>query len=162
MTVKNRVNAVEFRIVGRERYREISGLYRISDRDFVLPFSERKTGAEEMMEDVFRTGEYICGFCGERMVVCGGYEIKDVERAEIHGIAVHPEFRGKGLGREVCLRLMNRLKEKAVKSVEVGTWEGSIGLNLFLSLGFEEVKRYPDPDRRPRSIRTVKLVLRLQ
>ena len=162
MMVKNGENAVEFRIVGKERYREISGLYRISDRDFVLPFSERKIGAEDMMEDVFRTGEYICGFYGERVVVCGGYEIKGEMRAEIHGITVHPDFRGRGWGREVCHRLMDRLREKGIKMVEVGTWEGSIGLNLFLSLGFGVVKRYPDQDRRPRGIRTVKLVLRLQ
>ncbi len=102
---------------------------------------------------------------GKHLIGCGGYrrfemyerEENEEEWAEIHGVVIHPEYRRTGLGNVILHALLERMSEIGVNIVEVGTWEGSAGLNLFLTHGFQEVSRYDDPAKRPHGIKTVRL-----
>ena len=148
-------------ILDRTRWADILKLYDACDQDFVLPLSKRSISAEDMVEGVFAHGEYL-GMSvgtpkGSILGACGGYRLLDDARAEIHGVIVHPDHRGKGYGRHVIRNLIDRITSMGRDRIEVSTWEESAGLSLFNSLGFREVLRYEDPGKRPHGIRTVTL-----
>ncbi|MCK4613433.1 MAG: GNAT family N-acetyltransferase [Thermoplasmata archaeon] len=152
------MSGMESSILDIGSWENILRLYRLCDSDFVLPLSVREIGAEEMMQGVFEAGEYLGGFLDGIFVSCGGYRTFGKEQAEVHGIVVRPDYRKRGLGREITEAVLKRAKEKGVREIEVSTWEGSIGLDMFFSVGFIEVERFPDPEKRPAGVRTVRLV----
>jgi GNAT superfamily N-acetyltransferase len=154
----------------------ILDLYHLCDREYVLPFSERSISAEMMVDDVFKgRGEFhgILGdwnlqegrTMGEAIVACCGFDIVGDEHwpntsgsivdAEIHGLAVHPHLRRKGLGRLLIRSILDCIIDMGGQIIEAGTWEGSNGISLFQSLGFKIVRMYEDPHRRPHGCRTV-------
>ncbi len=149
-------------ILGRTRWEEILKLYTLCDTDFVLPFSKRSISAENIMEGVFTHGEYLGLFLDSEIVGCGGYRILDIGNAEIHGVVVHPDHRGKGYGKLIVLSLIDRISSLESRNmIEVSTWEESVGLGMFMSSGFKEVYRYEDPEKRPPGVRTVTLIMKL-
>lgn len=96
-------------------------LYRSSDDDFILPLSQRKINAENMMNGVFQSGEYLGMVSDGALVACGGYRLLGEGRAEIHGIVVHTAHRGRGLGKILLNAIIERETERGVQFVDAGT-----------------------------------------
>ena len=69
-------------VLDRSWWHRIHELYVISDDDFQLPFSLRKTGAHDMMESIFRNGEYVGIVREGKLIACGGYRLIWAEEKE--------------------------------------------------------------------------------
>jgi len=151
----------EIIVLELDSWDDILHLYRLADLDFVLPFSKRKIGAEDMMRSVFSQGEYLGIFKDGGLIACGGYMQLSGHNAELHGIVVHPDHRGKGVGKRITEAIIATVLRRGICQTEVRTWEGSRGEGLFLSLGFREVSRFPDPKRRPPGTMTIRMVREL-
>lgn len=93
--------------------------------------------SEEMIHKYIAKGEtYIAELEG---IVVGIYVFVSLGEGtvEIMNIAVSEEFQGKGLGKQLILDAMNRIKQAGYKRIEIGTGNSSIGqLALYQKCGF--------------------------
>ncbi|RTR35708.1 GNAT family N-acetyltransferase [Robertmurraya yapensis] len=93
--------------------------------------------SEEMIQKYITRGEtYIAEHGG---IVVGVYVFVSLGEGtvEIMNIAVREEFQGKGLGKQLILDAMNRIKQAGYKRIEIGTGNSSIGqLALYQKCGF--------------------------
>jgi len=91
------------------------------------------------LEDIVLTceGDRIIGYCWTG-VTC---EEGDGEKTgRILMVGVDPDYRGRGIGREILLAGVARLRRKGVDYVELTVdSENSVACNLYRSLGFETV-----------------------
>ena len=77
----------------------------------------------------------IVGMCGVKKIF---------EEGEISNVAVHPDFRGKGISRKMLNILMREAREDGVQAFTLEVRAGNgIAINLYESLGFrtEGVRR---------------------
>lgn len=77
---------------------------------------------------VMTCGERVAGYCGMWLII---------DEAHITNIAVHPEFRGKGLGKRLMIYVMAHavLKGAHKMTLEVRP-TNKVALNLYRQLGF--------------------------
>ncbi len=143
--------------LSKDRWEHIHDLYNLCDRDFVLPFSERKTRAKDMMDGVFNSGTYYGILQGERLIACCGLRIIDNNTAQLHGLIVHPDHRGEGLARSLLGHIIECARQEGIRSLLTGSWESSHTMKMLDKLGFKEIERYHDPGERPEGVRSVKL-----
>lgn len=93
--------------------------------------------SEEMIQKYIARGEtYIAEKEG---IVVGVYVYVSSEEgtAEIMNISVREEFQGKGLGKQLILDAIKRIKQAGYTRIEIGTGNSSIGqLALYQKCGF--------------------------
>lgn len=88
-----------------------------------------------------RSGEDLIGYAGAAMVL---------DEGQVANIALLPDFRGRGLGREITKRMIGKCLEMGARFITLEVRHtNTAALNLYLSLGFKEVGRrknyYRDP-----------------
>lgn len=78
---------------------------------------------------------------GERVIAYGGMWIMvDVYESHITNIAVHPEFRGRGIGNIIVEDLINCAETENIKSLTLEARKSNItAINLYSKFGFKEV-----------------------
>jgi len=84
----------------------------------------------------------------DRLVGCIGLE-KYSKHALLRSLAVHPDFRGKGIGKEITNWLFQESEKRGVKELFLLTETAEV---FFESLSFEVVKRedIPEPVKQSR------------
>ena len=81
------------------------------------------------------------GYCWTRIFAEEGSAAGSV-KGEIHMIGVDPDYRGKGIGRDVLLAGLTDLKGRGVSTVELtADGEEPVALGLYESMGFEVCSR---------------------
>ncbi|MGD8295811.1 MAG: GNAT family N-acetyltransferase [Desulfobacterales bacterium] len=81
------------------------------------------------------------GYCWTRIFADEGLAADGVT-GEIHMLGVDPDYRGKGIGRDVLLAGLADLKSKGVSTVELtADGEEPVALCLYESVGFERCSR---------------------
>ncbi len=91
---------------------------------------------------VIQKGEKLIGY-GTACVIAG--------EGEIQRIAILPEFRQKGLGRELLAALVKTAKERGARSVTLEVRESNLpARRLYISAGFQEEGRRKDYYRNPK------------
>ena len=91
--------------------------------------------ADSEKPDENRASGKIVGMCGVKKIF---------EEGEISNVAVHPDFRGKGISRKMLNILMREAREDGVQAFTLEVRAGNgIAINLYESLGFrtEGVRR---------------------
>lgn len=67
-----------------------------------------------------------------------------VGEAQLANIAVHPDFRGRGLGKQMMLRLLENAREEGMEKMTLEVRTGNTAAHdLYLKLGFLETCRRP-------------------
>jgi mycothiol synthase len=88
------------------------------------------------------------GYCWTRIFAEEG-SATDGVKGEIHMLGVYPDYRGKGIGRDVLLAGLADLKSKGVSIVELtADGEEPVALGLYESVGFEVCSRSEWYERR--------------
>ncbi|TKD69985.1 GNAT family N-acetyltransferase [Pseudalkalibacillus hwajinpoensis] len=98
-----------------------------SEEDLTLPEEESKHGMDTFLAEINQT---IIGKV--HMEVQNGV-------GGIYGLGVLPEYRGKGYGRDILMKAVEKLKEKQVQQIMLQVAvKNSNALNLYQSCGFKE------------------------
>ena len=87
-------------------------------------------------------GETVAGYVGSQSVLDG---------ADMMNVAVHPDYRRKGIARELVTGLINALAEKGVKSLALEVRQSNeAAIALYEQLGFLQVGLRPNYYRNPK------------
>ncbi len=87
-------------------------------------------------------GETVAGYVGSQSVLDG---------ADMMNVAVHPDYRRKGIARELVTGLMNALVEKGVKSLALEVRVSNApAIALYEQMGFQQVGLRPNYYRNPK------------
>lgn len=100
--------------------------------NFSMPWSERDfESALEQGNSVY----VVCEEQGQIIGICG--LLISFDEADVLNVSVHPDFRRRGLAREMMLALMQYGKERGVKNFTLEVRLGNTGaIELYHSLGF--------------------------
>src|ERR1051325_5794834 len=80
---------------------------------------------------------FIIAVDGDRMVACGGAEAYQIA-ALIRSVAVHPEYRSRGLGRRIVRQLLDRLASRGLREFYLLTTTAE---EYFRKRGFKTIDR---------------------
>jgi amino-acid N-acetyltransferase len=80
---------------------------------------------------------FIIAVDGDRMVACGGAEAYQFA-ALIRSVAVHPEYRSRGLGRRIVRQLLDRLASRGLREFYLLTTTAE---EYFRKRGFKTIDR---------------------
>ena len=87
-------------------------------------------------------GETVAGYVGSQSVLDG---------ADMMNVAVHPEFRRRGIARDLVNALVDALKEKGIKSLTLEVRQSNeAAIALYEQLGFLQVGLRPNYYRNPK------------
>ena len=88
-------------------------------------------------------GRLLLLYDGEEAAGCGAFRPIDEKVCELKRMYVKPEFRGKGLGKAIAVRLLEEAHISGYKIARLDTATFLIeALALYLSLGFEMIGPY--------------------
>ncbi|WP_349409978.1 GNAT family N-acetyltransferase [Pseudalkalibacillus sp. SCS-8] len=111
----------------KEIARQNAIYFQVNSSDLILPEEEEKHGTEIYMAEV-----------DQSIVGKVHLEVQN-DVGGIYGLGVLPEFRGKGYGRDLLMKAVEKLKEKQVQQIMLQVAvKNSNALNLYRSCGFEE------------------------
>lgn len=112
---------------------DICDVSQIENLCFAIPWS-KNAFLLEIAEN--RCARYFVATKGQRCIAYGGMWLM-LDEAHITNIAVHPDFRGLGLGKEILTALINEAKsngsDKITLEVKVSN---SVAINLYQGMGF--------------------------
>lgn len=106
-------------------------------------------GEDSYREEFFRT---LCRDNRELLLVARGagrilgYVMGEWQSggAEVISVAVHPDFRGQGLGRKLMQRLLDLIhRQGGAKVWLMVRADNTVAINLYRSMGFRRVRRVP-------------------
>lgn len=81
--------------------------------------------------------DFVVASSNGRIVGCGALHFYGPASAEIRSLAVHPEFKGSGVGRQLVQALEDEARRHGMRTVFAFTYVPG----FFSKLGFEEVER---------------------
>jgi ribosomal protein S18 acetylase RimI-like enzyme len=91
----------------------------------------------------FRTvelGEYFGYFSGQRLVAMAGERMHAATLREISGVCTHPDFQGRGLARQLMLKLVRRQMQRCETPFLHVMRENTGALRLYERLGFRSYR----------------------
>jgi ribosomal protein S18 acetylase RimI-like enzyme len=123
------------------------------DRTLYMKYLLMADESEEVIELYIEEGEFYAIHFGEEIIGVILFTFVSSEIVEIKNMALIPETRGKGLGKEIIKKSFDFYREKQFKTMVVGTANSSIGNIVFYQkAGFRmtEIKKdffikYPKP-----------------
>jgi predicted GNAT family acetyltransferase len=119
------------------------------DRDAVLTLLAQSGGAPEFVRlDLLGTGRHFGHFHEDTLVTMAGTHLIDTEQkiAAIGSVNTLPEYRGRGLARQVVAGLTHRLREEVdVIALNVGR-DNTPARNLYEGLGFLPLMEYEEAE----------------
>ena len=87
-------------------------------------------------------GDTVAGYVGSQSVL---------DEADMMNIAVHPDYRRQGIGRDLVLALADALKEKGIRGLMLEVRQSNApAIALYESLGFAQVGLRPNYYRNPK------------
>lgn len=125
---------------------DVPEVYKIEELSFFTPWS-RESIKSEIANPL---GTYLVALVEDKVAAYGGFWTVAPE-GNINNIAVHPDYRGKGISRQLMQELIRLAGQKGVRSLflEVRA-ANTVAQNLYRSLGFKmiDVRRgyYQDTD----------------
>lgn len=113
----------------------VEAVYQIEEEAFFTPWSRQSIRSE--MENPL--GTYLVALDGEKVAAYGGFWTVAPE-GNINNVAVHADYRGRGLSKLLMDRLIDEAGKKGVKELYLEVRTGNIvAQNLYRSLGFKMV-----------------------
>jgi len=124
---------------------DINQVLEIENLSFLDPWTRRMYLAEVRERN---DSYFIVAKCGDRIIGYGGFWLV-VDEAHLVTIAVHPDFRRQGIGRQIMQYLLHLAKQLGAKRATLEVRESNVVAQEFYSkFGFISVafrkKYYPD------------------
>jgi putative acetyltransferase len=90
------------------------------------------------------SGRLLLAFIGERMAGCIGLRKLDEETCEMKRLFLRPEFRGKGLGRELVSAVLHEARMIGYTRMRLDTLPGKMdsAISLYRAIGFRDISPY--------------------
>lgn len=113
----------------------VEQVYQIEELSFFTPWSK-----ESIRSEVNNSlASYLVGLEDNRVIAYGGFWAVAPE-GNINNIAVHPDFRGRGISRQLMRHLIDMAKEKGIKELFLEVRANNyIAQNLYKNLGFKMI-----------------------
>ena len=112
----------------------LNDVLEISRLSFAIPWT--KNSFENELQNGFAI--YVVAKIGERVIGYGGMWII-IDEGHITNIAVHPDYRGQGIGNIILNSMINICNEKCVKAMTLEVRASNIAAqNLYKKYGFVE------------------------
>jgi len=90
------------------------------------------------------SGRLLLALVDERIAGCIGLRKLDEETCEMKRLFLRPEFRGKGLGRELVSAVLNEARTIGYKQIRLDTLPGKMdsAIALYRTIGFHDIPPY--------------------
>jgi GNAT superfamily N-acetyltransferase len=89
-----------------------------------------------------RDGEFIVGAVNDSVVAMGALRRTCDERVELKRLRVHPDYQGKGYGRQLFLFLEQRARELGFRVIHLDTTDRqTVAYRMYINSGYTEVRR---------------------
>ena len=125
---------IEFRLMKQEDADEIA---EIEEMTFAMPWSRKDFWAEAVNENAI----YIVGLFENKVVAYAGAWIS-FEEAQVTNVAVHPDYRGQGIGAELFAKLIDEVKKINVTAITLEVRPSNVAaINLYEKFGLHSVGR---------------------
>ena len=133
---------IEFRLMKQSDAEEIAA---IEEMTFAMPWSRKDFWAEAVNENaIYIVGvvqEDMDGVIKNKIAAYAGSWIS-FEEAQVTNVAVHPDYRGQGIGTELFARLIEELKRHDVTAVTLEVRPSNeAALRLYEKFGLKSVGR---------------------
>ena len=124
--------AIEIRAA---RTSDVKGIRKLID----LYAPQRRILSKETVTLYESVQEFVVAVDGEKIVGCGAMHVLWEDVAEVRTVAVAEELRGKGVGHQILLKLIERAEAVGVKKIFCLTFE----TEFFGRHGFKEIEGAP-------------------
>ena len=125
---------IEFRLMKQEDADEIA---EIEEMTFAMPWSRKDFWAEAVNENAI----YIVGLFENKVVAYAGAWIS-FEEAQVTNVAVHPDYRGQGIGAELFAKLIDEVKKINVTAITLEVRPSNeSAIKLYEKFGLKSVGR---------------------
>ena len=124
--------AIEIRAA---RTSDVKGIRKLID----LYAPQRRILSKETVTLYESVQEFVVAVDGEKLVGCGAMHVLWEDVAEVRTVAVAEELRGKGVGHQILLKLIERAEAVGVKKIFCLTFE----TDFFGRHGFKEIEGAP-------------------
>ena len=124
--------AIEIRAA---RTSDVKGIRKLID----LYAPQRRILSKETVTLYESVQEFVVAVDGEKIVGCGAMHVLWEDVAEVRTVAVVEELRGKGVGHQILLKLIERAEAVGVKKIFCLTFE----TDFFGRHGFKEIEGAP-------------------
>ncbi len=124
--------AIEIRAA---RTSDVKGIRKLID----LYAPQRRILSKETVTLYESVQEFVVAVDGEKIVGCGAMHVLWEDVAEVRTVAVAEELRGKGVGHQILLKLIERAEAVGVKKIFCLTFE----TDFFGRHGFKEIEGAP-------------------
>ena len=113
---------------------------------FTDPWSEKSVASELgnrlSLWLVAMDGDTVAGYVGSQSVL---------DEADMMNVAVHPDYRRQGIGRELVLALAEALQKKGIRGLMLEVRQSNApAIALYEQLGFQQVGMRPNYYRNPK------------
>ena len=113
---------------------------------FTDPWSEKSVASELgnrlSLWLVAMDGDTVAGYVGSQSVL---------DEADMMNVAVHPDYRRQGIGRELVLALAEALRKKGIRGLMLEVRQSNApAIALYEQLGFQQVGMRPNYYRNPK------------
>lgn len=129
---------MKIRNMKKEDYERLIELWERTELDYKPDGRDSKVHVSKELEinpDLFLVAEENCKIIGSIFATYDG------RKGWLNRVAVDPEFRGKGLGKKLCLKAENVLRKRGCIIFAMGIHESNkISKAMAKSLGYEERK----------------------
>ena len=125
---------IEFRLMKQEDADEIAA---IEEMTFAMPWSRKDFWYEAINENAI----YIVGIIEDKIVAYAGAWIS-FEEAQVTNVAVHPDYRGQGIGAELFAKLIDEVKKINVTAITLEVRPSNeSAIKLYEKFGLKSVGR---------------------
>lgn len=130
--MEDTINNLQVFEVKKMEHEHVDAVYEIEELSFFTPWSKKSIKTE--IDN--KIGRYIVIKENERVVSYGGFWLV-LDEANINNIAVHPDYRGKGISKLLMNTLIEMAKAENAKTMylEVRS-SNSVAQKLYRGLGF--------------------------
>ena len=109
----------------------------IEEMTFAMPWSRKDFWAEAVNENAI----YIVGIINEKIVAYAGAWIS-FEEAQITNVAVHPDYRGQGIGTKLFAKFIEEVKSRNVTAITLEVRPSNeAAIKLYEKFGLRSVGR---------------------
>ena len=125
---------IEFRRMQTSDADEIAA---IEEMTFAMPWSRKDFWAEAVNENAI----YIVGTIDDKVAAYAGAWIS-FEEAQVTNVAIHPDYRGQGIGTKLFAKLVEEVKTKGVTAITLEVRpSNNAAIKLYENFGLKSVGR---------------------
>lgn len=125
---------IQFR---RMQSSDVDEIAAIEEMTFAMPWSRKDFWAEAVNENAI----YIVGTVDSKVVAYAGVWIS-FEEAQVTNVAVHPDYRGQGIGTKLFTKLIEEVKARGVTAITLEVRPSNeAAIKLYESFGLKSVGR---------------------